>query len=52
MNDKLDKIRRRMVKDVDEEQKNLLKNQRFFTFHFGEEAKILYSLAGDNKTFI
>jgi len=29
MNDKLDKIRRRTAKEVDEEQKKLLKNQRF-----------------------
>jgi len=29
MNDKLDKIRRRTVKELDEEQKALLKNQRF-----------------------
>ena len=29
MNDKLDKIRRRTAKEVDEEQKTLLKNQRF-----------------------
>ena len=29
MNDKLDKIRRRTAKELDEEQKDLLKNQRF-----------------------
>jgi transposase len=29
MNDKLDKIRRRTAKEFDEEQKDLLKNQRF-----------------------
>ncbi len=29
MNGKLDKIRRRTAKEVDEKQKNLLKNQRF-----------------------
>ena len=29
MNDKFDKIRRRTAKEVDEEQKTLLKNQRF-----------------------
>ena len=29
MNDKLDKIRRRTAKELDEEQKSLLKNQRF-----------------------
>jgi len=29
MNDKLDKIRRRITKNLDEEQKKLLKNQRF-----------------------
>ena len=29
MNDKLDKIRRRTAKELDEEQKALLKNQRF-----------------------
>ena len=48
MNDKLDKIRRRTAKEVDEEQKTLLKNQRFLFLRNVEDLEPDAKLLLDN----
>lgn len=48
MNDKLDKIRRRTVRELDEEQKSLLKNQRFLFLRNVEDLEPDAKLLLDN----